>query len=151
MILLEKISNFELRNLVEIAYSGDTELLDKYWGDGFSFYEAVEENLRCINLVGKEVEEAGKRMDYYSVILDDEEIGYVCCFQNNLYSFSININYRTKTNLSELWERIKEIMGGSFICALFPQNTRAINWLKKCGMVEVDGIENNCTILLNTK
>jgi hypothetical protein len=83
--------------------------------------------------------------------LDGEEIGYVCKIPNNLYSFGININYRTKDNLIEFWERVKELMGDSFICMLFPQNTRAVEFLKKQGMQEVIGVENNCTVLLNIK
>lgn len=144
MIVLEKISKFELRNLVEIAYKGDTDLLDKYWGDGFNLEEAVNETMFMISEVEKEVE-----MSYYAVVCDDEEIGYVCKIPNNLYSFGININYRTKDNLIEFWDRVKEVMGEGFICMLYPQNTRAINFLKKQGMVEVEGVEPNCTVLLN--
>lgn len=144
MIILEKISKFELRNLVEIAYRGDDDLLLHYWGDGFNLEEAVNETMFMISEVGKEVE-----MSYYAVVCDDEEIGYVCKIPNNLYSFGININYRTKDNLIEFWDRVKEVMGEGFICMLYPQNTRAINFLKKQGMVEVEGVEPNCTVLLN--
>ncbi|MES2382406.1 MAG: hypothetical protein V4538_15270 [Bacteroidota bacterium] len=144
MIKLEKISTFGLRNLVEIAYKGDSELLDKYWGEDFNLEDAVNETMWMVGEVSKEAE-----MSYYSVELDDCEIGYVCCFEHNLYSFGININYRTKDNLVEFWERIKEIMGQSFICMLFPQNERAINFLKTQGMKIVDGVEQNCVTLLN--
>lgn len=144
MTILKKISNLELRNLVEIAYKGDVDLLDKYWGEDFSLEEAVNETMRMINTVSQEVE-----FNHYAVLLDDEEIGYVSCFSHNLYSFGININYRTKDNLIEFWGRIKEVMGESFICMLFPQNERAINFLKKQGMKQVDGVEQNCVTLLN--
>ncbi len=144
MISLKKITKFELQNLVEIAYKGDVELLDKYWGDGYSLEEAVGATMDAINKLDSDVE-----ISYYSVILDEEEIGYVCKFQNNLYSFSININHRTKDNLIEFWERIKEVMEDSFICMLYPQNSRAVNWLERCGMVKVEGVEENCVIMLN--
>lgn len=143
MIRIEKISNFELRDLVEIAYRGDSDLLDKYWGDDFSLEEAVNETMWMINEVAKEAP-----MEYFAVLKDDEEIGYVCKIHNNLYSFGININYRTKDNLIEFWEKVKEVMEDGFICMLFPQNVRAIKFLKKMGMVEVEGVENNCTVLL---
>jgi hypothetical protein len=32
---------------------------------------------------------------------------------------------------------------------LYPNNLRAINWLQKCGMVIVEGVEENCVVLLN--
>lgn len=144
MIRYEKISKFELRNLVVIAYRGDMDLLDKYWGDGFSLEEAVNETMWMVGEVEKEAD-----MQYYSVLCDDEEIGYICCFPHNLYSFGININYRTKENLKEFWDCIKDVMEESFICMLFPQNERAIKWLKKNGMKEVEGVEQNCVCLLN--
>jgi hypothetical protein len=43
MIILEKISKFELRNLVEIAYKEDDDLLLHFWGDEFSLEEAINE------------------------------------------------------------------------------------------------------------
>lgn len=151
MIELIKISIFELRNLVEIAYTGDSDLLDKYWGDGYSLQEAIDANLQQIEKIKNIVEESGKKMSFYAVLWEGEEIGYVAFFPNNLYSFSININYRKQNILSEYWEAIKKVIGNSFVSQLFPQNTRAINWLKKCGMVEVPGIEDNCVILLNVE
>ena len=143
MISLTEIPLSELRKYVEIAYRGDFDLLDKYWGDGFSLEEAVNETMFVINQVAEEID-----VDCYSVENDGEEIGYIVKFPNNLYSFSININHRTKKNLIEYWERIKEVMEEGFICMLFPQNIRASNWLKRCGMIEVFGVENNCVTLL---
>jgi len=144
MINLIKITKFELRKYVEIAYRGDNDLLDLYWGDGFSLQEAVNETMYGINETSKEV-----NMEYFCVLNDDEEIGYIAKFPNNLYSFSININHRTKQNLIEFWNRIKEVMEDGFICMLYPQNQRAIKWLEKCGMIRVDGVEQNCVIMLN--
>jgi len=144
MIELKQIESNELKQLVEIAYKGDSDLLDKYWGEDFSLEEAINETMYMIREVSKETE-----MTHYAVLLDGEEIGYVTKIPNNLYSFGININYRTKDNLIEFWERVKEVMEDGFICMLFPQNTRAINFLKKQGMKEIDGVEQNCTVLLN--
>lgn len=144
MIGLKKISLSELREYVEIAYKGDDDLLLHYWGEDFNLEEAVNETMSLVNYVDNEVP-----VDYYAVVLDEEEIGYLVRFQNNLFSFSININYRTKDNLISFWEQIKGVMEDGFICNLFPQNIRAANWLKKCGMVEVFGVENNCVTMLN--
>jgi len=143
MITLTEISLSELRKYVEIAYRGDLDLLDFYWGENFSLEEAVNETMFLINQVAEEID-----VDCYSVENDGEEIGYIVKFPNNLYSFSININHRTKKNLIEYWERIKEVMEEGFICMLYPQNSRAINWLKKCGMVEVKGVQQELVTLL---
>jgi len=144
MIELNKISKFELRDLVEFSYKGDRELLDKYWGDDFSLDEAVNETMRMIDIVSQEA-----KMSYYAIEDDGHEIGYMCCIPNNLYSFGINIEYRTKRVKEEFWRVAKEVMGNSFICMLYPQNVRAIEFLKKMGMKVVDGVEQNCVTLLN--
>ena len=144
MIVLEKISTFELRNLVEIAYKGDSELLDKYWGTDFNLEDAVNETMSLIRELENEVP-----MTHYAVIEDEEEIGYISCFEHNLYSFGININYRTKRLLIEFWEEIEDVMGKSFICMLYVKNTRAINWLKTCGMKIVPGFKQEFVTLLN--
>lgn len=143
MITLTEIPLSELRKYVEIAYRGDLDLLDFYWGENFSLEEAVNETMFLINQVAEEID-----IDCYSVENDGEEIGYIVKFPNNLYSFSININHRTKKNLIEYWERIKEVMEEGFICMLYPQNERAINWLKKCGLVEVKGVQQELVTLL---
>jgi len=142
-MVLKKITKFELKEYVEIAYKGDAELLSKYWGENFSFEDAVNETLNSVELTSSEVD-----MKFFSVYEKEEIIGYICCFQNNLYSFAINIEYRTKELLIEFWNKIKEAVGDSFICLLYPQNDRAIKWLMKCGMVEVENIEQNCTVLI---
>jgi len=144
MIKFEKITIFELRVLVEISYRGDIDLLDKYWGDDFNLEEAVNETMFMVKTVNEETE-----VECYAVVLNDEEIGYVCKIPNNLYSFGININYRKKDVLIEFWDKVKELMEEGFICMLYPQNERAINFLKKQGMIEVSGIEENCIVLLN--
>lgn len=129
---------YELKKYVEIAYNGDEDLLKKYHIAEYSLCEAVDETLSMIYQTSLEVD-----MKHLGVYNDCKIIGYVSYFQNNLYSFGINIEYRTKEVLSVFWEEIKSILSHSFICMLYPNNTRAIEWLKKCGMKEKE-----CVILL---
>lgn len=144
MIDLVEIMIFELKGFIECSYEDDEELLTKYHIDTFTFEEAVDETMSMIAIAG-----IGINMRYFGVIKDVEKIGYLCVFENNLYSFAINIEYRTKDVLSDFWDAIIDILGTSFITMLYPNNTRAINWLKKCGMVTVEGVEDNCVTLLN--
>ncbi len=142
MIELTKLE-WELKKYVEIAYRGDMELLSEYHIAEYSFNEAVEETLAMIYETSLEVE-----MKYCGVVKNNKIIGYLCYFDNNLYSFGINIEYRTKEVLSEFWERIKETLGDSFICMLFPNNIRAIKFLQRCGMKIIDGVEESAVTLL---
>jgi ribosomal protein S18 acetylase RimI-like enzyme len=52
-----------------------------------------------------------------------------------LYSFGIHPDRRTKENLIDFWREIRK-RHDSFTCYLYSNNTRAIDWLKKCGMKE---------------
>ena len=52
-----------------------------------------------------------------------------------LYSFGIHPDRRTKDNLIDFWREIRK-RHDNFNCYLYSNNTRAIDWLKKCGMKE---------------
>lgn len=146
MVELKKISKFDLPKAVRIAYEGDAELFEKYHVGKFDLDGAVASTL---NMIFQMVEWEDLEMDYYSVMFNGEAIGYICTYPNNLYSFGINKKYRKKEVLLDWWEAVKSIFNGKFITMLYPNNTRAIRFLKKMGMVEVDGVENNCITLLN--
>ena len=145
MLTLKKILLEDLRQYVEIAYKGDDDLLLHYWGTDLNLQEAVDLTMSLIEQVDKEVP-----VDYYAVESEEQEIGYIVKFPNNLYSFSININYRAKENLICFWELIKEVMEDGFICMLYPQNSRAIKWLQKCDMKIVEGVKQDLITLIKT-
>jgi hypothetical protein len=142
MIELRPIDR-ELKRYVEIAYKGDEDLLSKYHVAEYTLDEAVEETLRMIYSTSLEVESNGDKMYNFYVSFDNKPIGYLSVFKNNLYSFGINIEYRTKEILSDFWNEIKEVLGNNFMSVLYPNNTRAIGYLQKCGMVSKE-----CVILL---
>lgn len=52
-----------------------------------------------------------------------------------LYSFGVHPDRRTRENLLEFWKEIRK-RHDNFLCYLYSNNTRAIDWLKKCGMKE---------------
>jgi len=145
MIELKKIGIFDLQKYIYIAYEGDCELLEKYHVEKFEIEEhAAMSTLNMIRLTSNDVE-----MRNYGVYDNGKAIGYLCVFDNFLYSFGINKKQRQMNVLVDFWENILYVLGKSFITMLYPNNTRAINWLKKCGMVEVKEVETNCITLLN--
>lgn len=146
MVYIIKISKFDLSKFIKIAYEEDSELLEKYHVDKYDLMGAVSSTL---SMIYKVVEWEDLEMDYYKVMYNETPIGYICTYPNNLYSFGINKNYRTKDILTDWWSKVKGIMGEKFITMLYPNNTRAINFLKKQGMVEVEELENNSVTLLN--
>lgn len=145
MVSIKEILFLELKKYVEVAYLEDLDLMKKYHvNENYNLEEAVTETLRMIEVTSESVD-----MKYFGVTLGEENIGYLCIFKNNLYSFGININYRIKEILIAFWENIITVLNDGFITMLYPNNLRAINWLQKCGMVIVEGVEENCVVLLN--
>ncbi len=146
MVSIKKITKFELPDYIKIAYEGDEDLFKKYHVEEFDFKDAVNSTVGMIDLISQQVQ-----MVYFKIQEDSNDIGYLVVFKNNLYSFGINKNYRTAKILFEFWSYIKKILGDSFICMLFPNNTRAINWLIKCGMSIVEGVEETAVTLIYNK
>lgn len=143
MIEVKKISFKNLEPAIRKAYEGDSDLLEKYHIETCQLDEAVQTELSIINRV-----RCVTKIEVYIVNSGNEIIGYFVTLPNNLYSFAINKNYRNKEVLTELWDSIKTVLNHSFICMLYPNNLRAIKWLKKCGMTEVDGVEDGAITLL---
>jgi len=147
MIRLTKISKSELPMLIVKSYTGDTELLEKYHIAKFDLPGAVLAELSRVEEMSK-----AKKIDCYKVIHEKQPIGYVVTFGNTLYSFSINIKFRKKDILIGWWNEIKKVLGKNFVCNIYNNNTRCIEFLKKQQMeiIEVNK-EHNFVTLLNTK
>ncbi len=75
--------------------------------------------------------------DSYCVINEKDNYFFVFLFAHGewiLYSFGVHPDFRTHENLQRFWEHLTR-EHEEFICYLYDNNTRAINWLKKMGMV----------------
>lgn len=131
---LEKVNIEQLEEYVELVYRGDKDLLNTYHiNPPYTLKEGVKETMDAIRNVSEQTETA-----CFGVLENGEKIGYICSFINNLYSFGLNIEKRTKETLKEFWNKIVDVIGSEFICVLYKNNTRAINWLIKCGMLKSD-------------
>jgi ribosomal protein S18 acetylase RimI-like enzyme len=75
--------------------------------------------------------------DSYCVINERDNYFFMFLFAHGewiLYSFGVHPNYRTHENLQRFWDHLTR-EHEEFICYLYDNNTRAINWLKRMGMV----------------
>ena len=146
MIQIKKISKPQVAEAIAIAYEGDSDILNKYHIRKFNEYEhAVFSTMLLVEEVSK-----AEKLSYYKVMYQTRVIGYVIVFQGFLYSFGINIKYRKPTILCDFWKKIKSILGEKFVSILYENNSRAIDWLKKCGMKEVKQDKETHTVLLTT-
>lgn len=145
MVTVNKISFGNLKELIEISYKEDNELFEKYHvSENMSFEDCVNAQMIMIKQAAVEVE-----VNYYKVVCDKKPIGYVVTFPTVLYSFAVNKAYRKPEILSELFEKIKDILGDVFICKLYANNKRAIGYLQKCGMEVKEENINSVTLVNN--
>lgn len=133
----------DLKKAIEIAFIDDELLLNNFHIIKNGLKESVNDTKENI-LDFKQTYGA----EYY-IIKDNEEIIGYCVLSNMyhfLYSFGINIEYRSKDNKKELFNFVLEKCKGTFFCSLYNFNTRAINYLLKMGM-KVIGEETAITQL----
>lgn len=123
------ISLQEMQPFVEAAFLLDTELL--------KYYDKGEKITRLEDIPGnilKKIEKHYPDAICVGLLLNDTPVGYFVYQFINLISFGLDKNYRNSTYLKEFWEIIKATVGNDFSCVLYDYNTRAIQWLEKCGM-----------------
>lgn len=144
MITLKKISQAELRPLVELSFKDDEDLVCKYHICEQGFEECVEHTLGRINTFKGE-----EKPSYFKVVFNKIAIGFLVISYKRLYSFGVSIKYRTKLVLTQWWEAVKKKVGREFICSLYSKNTRAIQFLLRQGM-KIGEVRNNIVTLIIT-
>lgn len=147
MVTLELIPLEELKEVISISYLDDGDLFEKYHiNPTFTFEECVNSTFDMIVNNGYD-----RDIKFYKVVFESKSIGYVVVFDGFLYSFGINIEYRGKDILIEWWKKVKEVLPETFVCMLYDNNIRAIDFLKKNGMeiIENELLEDNVVILIN--
>lgn len=136
MVTINKVYLSDIKPLVEKAFLGDNDLLEKYHIVGGSLEDCVNSTIEAIRDVDKMY---GLR--YYMITNDGVAVGYMTLGPDFLHSFGINIQYRQKDILKEWWSELLNIMS-DFFCTLHSKNTRAIEFLKKQGMIVHDEKDN---------
>ena len=135
-VALRKVSLENIRALIEIAFFEDESLLSDLHIHPGGVDECVD------NTLGMIMENAAFYKDdisYHSIDVDGYPRGYTVTIKNSkqpneLYSFGININYRTPEIKAEWLKCVKELLGDYYI-VLWAKNKRAIRFFEKNGLV----------------
>jgi len=145
MVRLTKISFNKIRDLIELAYEGDNELIQNYPAYINREFDGTITQEHCVNIQMVMIKDAENELpnevNYYKAIYNDVAIGYVVTFKDVLYSFAINKHYRKANILKEFFEAICKVLPQKFGCVLYKNNTPAINWLVKCGMLQEENTD----------
>ena len=128
------------------AFSEDADLVDKY--------HCVEGTFEmCVTDTYIKVKQASSLypMQWYNIYEGDEVIGYVvtCKTYNFLYSFGINIGYRTHENMATYFDKMSSLFDGGFTCGLWAKNIRAIEYMMKNGMKIYSKDESQVHLIYN--
>ena len=134
-----KINIDQLIEYIDCAFSDDHELL-RYYDKG-EHIETLDD--ACQNVYEK-IKKNYPEAILYGININGKPVGYFAYFNTLLVSFGLNVNERTKDNLIDFWDHIKDTIGPNFQSILYSYNDRAISFLKKCGM---DIVFDNVTIL----
>lgn len=137
-MIIQEVNYLKIKDYIEAAWTGD-DGLEKFYDK--SVKERSLNNF--INDTYKKIVEFyrdGDEVKLYGLEIDRKPIGFLIISpQNNLlYSFGISKHYRSGDLLELVFNVIKDKLNGDFVCFLYSYNTRAINWLIKCGMVKLD-------------
>lgn len=122
----------EWLRIVEI-FTEDKELY-KYCDPDF----VIDKDKVSVKIVKRIQDTLKTYPDSYCVINERDNYFFVFLFAHGewvLYSFGVHPDFRTHENLQRFWEHLTR-EHDEFICYLYDNNTRAINWLKKMGMVQ---------------
>ncbi len=152
MVVLSKIKFNKIRDFIDLAYEGDSELIKNYpeYIDKDINVEMTHDdavNIQMVMIKNAENELPGE-LNYYKALLNDMPIGYVVTFKDVLYSFAINKMYRKPDILKSFFESICKVLPQKFGCVLYKKNTPAINYLIKCGMLQEENTDQKAITLI---
>lgn len=144
MITVKKISVNELPVLIRTSYEGDKDIL------ATQHVMPLEDINIAVDITYGMVKQmaAEKKITHYKVIYKKKAIGYFCTFDKFLFSFGINIKFRKKEVLVAWWQQVVKSLEKNFLCILYPHQIRAIEFLKRNGMIVLEVDQRNNSIIL---
>lgn len=137
------ISIDQLKEYVDVSFLYDYEIV--YFFDPRFNIQKWEDAAR---IVYDKIVSDYSECKIKGVEINGNKAGYLVYNDNLLISFGLNKEYRNEKELQSFWGIIIKEVGEFFQCVLFSKNTRAIRWLRKCGM---DALLESVTILETSK
>lgn len=136
-VSLMPVARQDISDLVAMAFGGDDGLLTKYHISPGSLMHCVENTLGLIN---ENADFYQQDIKFFGVNIGDNRIGYTIVIKNEthpneLYSFSIQKQYRTPEIKKQWLDEIAKLLGRPYFVSLWSKNTRAINFFQNNGFV----------------
>lgn len=136
MIVFKEANTLKIEEYIRCAWDCDVEL-DRYY----------DRSLKRRNINGMVYDTSNKirdmlgyddKLSILGIELEKEPIGFIVISEKYslFYSFGLGIKHRTKQILIDIFNYVRVRLKNDFYSVMNKQNTRAIDWLKKCGMNE---------------
>lgn len=143
MLSAHEISVNDLYEAIYVAFEKDSDLIEKYHVLNASVSDCVAHTLKRIIEVSKVYQ-----LTCYEVLKNGGvAIGFFVTGIGFLYSFGLNIQYRTKEILPQFWEIILSKLPESFFCVMNLKNKRAIKFLERNEMKIISTINSETTLI----
>lgn len=134
MVEIQTIPSGSLGAAIHFAFKGDWQLIHKLHLVNGDLNDCVKSTFRQIDSVSH----GGTPLQFWGIYLlqGDEKnlIGFTVTGPKMLFSFGINIQFRTKEIVMNWWQCVLTLLGNEFVTWLFKKNTRAIDFVTRNGM-----------------
>lgn len=125
----KEINNTQFKDAIRVAFSNDKDV--------FALYCPLVEVQNVDDIVddiSRRIGEDGKEATIKGVYEKSKLVGYYVYDKHTLVSFALNVEYRTRKYLNNLFSLIRSDMKGSLQSFQWTKNIRAIRYLCKQGM-----------------
>lgn len=132
MIRLEYTSREALKPLISMCYAQDTALIERY--HSLNLKDMGQHTLdACVQSTHEKIMslDASPTLKSYTILYQEDVIGYMVVFENILYSFAIIPKYRRKEILMSWWNAVTQSFKNDFFVIIHHNNTRCLSFLLK--------------------
>lgn len=139
-MIVREVNFLKLRDYVDAAWKDDDELIKFY---DLSLKQRTHERMVSDTLRKiYDLYERDTTCKFWGVDIEREMVGFIVLNEKMkfLYSFGINKRYRNQQVLEPFFKYISQKLKNDFFTLMNMENVRAIDWLKRCGMVEVKNL-----------
>ena len=148
MMVAREVNSLKMIEYIKCAWSGDDNLPLFY--DSSLSHKSFKGMVYDTHHKILDMYEKDTNLKLIGIDYDDQMVGFIALSErfNCLYSFGVKQDFRKEEVLKPLFFYITNKLKDGFFCMLNEYNTRAIKWLKKCGMVQKEYPANEKIVYL---
>ena len=137
MIVIRVVNILKIEDYIRSSWEGDGKL-EKFYDKSLA-KRTLEGMVKDTSRKIRDMMEQDEQLSLLGIEVNRTPMGFLIISEklSVFYSFGVNAKYRSKEILTAIFEYVKVKLKYNFYSVMYEYNTRAINWLQKCGM-EVD-------------